>query len=294
MNRSSRLSRFLLITLLLFLSGCAVKFIYNQLDWLIPWYLDDYVSLNSDQEKLFEDRLQSYLDWHRKQQLPVYADFLEWVAQSSENGLSLQEIDELQARIEDLSAQLFARLAPALVDSFADLDDEQVTELFKNLEQENEDYIEQFIQTPEQKQRRKRVREVRKFIERWTGTLDSEQLELIQLWSKDYALMGEEFIQSRVAWQQRLRHILQRRGERDYLQQALQEIFSTRRRIRTEEYEKKFRENETLLKQLYLQLDKSLTQKQRSRMITKLKNYAEDFRELSRQSRMHTPRTEPD
>lgn len=289
-----RSCRLLFITLILLLSGCAVKFIYNQLDWLIPWYLDDYVSLNSSQEKLFQERLQSYLDWHRKQQLPVYADFLDWVAMSSENGLSLKEIDELQARIEDLSAQLFARLAPALQDSFADLSDEQVTELFANLEQENEDYVEQFIETPEHKQRRKRVREVRKFIERWTGTLDEEQMKLIQLWSQDYALMGAEFMQSRVAWQQRLRYIMQRRDERSYLEQALHEIFSTRRRIRTQEYEKKLRENENLLKQLYLQLDKSLTQKQRSRMISKLKNYAADFRELSRQSRMQAPLTEPD
>jgi hypothetical protein len=293
MSCHSRALRLLLFTLLLLVSGCAVKFIYNQLDWLIPWYLDDYVSLNSDQERLFEERLQGYLDWHRKQELPVYADFLEGVAKSAENGLSRDEIDALQLRVKQLSAELFTRLAPALVDSFASLDDEQVTELFTNLAEENQEYVEKFIETSEQEQRQKRAERVQDFIERWTGSLNDGQVRLIQLWSQKYEMMGAEFLQSRIAWQQQLKDTLQRRDEHAYLERSLHQVFSRRGSLRTQEYVKKYEMNEVLLKQLYLQLDKSLSQNQRRRLIEKLEAYAEDFRELSLQPQNPEPLSLP-
>ena len=35
-------------------SGCAVKLVYNQLDWLIPWYLSDYLDMNGEQDDFFD------------------------------------------------------------------------------------------------------------------------------------------------------------------------------------------------------------------------------------------------
>lgn len=275
--------RLLLIALVLLQSGCAVKFIYNQLDWLIPWYLDDYVSLDAQQEVLLEQRLQHYLDWHRKQQLPVYADFLQWIAQSSEDGLTLAELDHIQIQSEKFSAELFARLAPALQDLFSSLDDQQVTELFNNFAEENKDYFEQYVETGEKKQRQKRAKDIRKFIQRWTGHLNDEQVKRIEQWSRQYLLMGKDFLQSRQAWQQQLQQILLRRKEPVYFEQALENLFANRRLGRTEEYKKKFKINEIHMKQLYLDLDATLTGEQRSRMMRKLKAYAEDFMELSKQ-----------
>lgn len=273
--------RLFIIALLFLLSGCAVKFIYNQLDWLIPWYLDDYVSLTLQQETLFESRLQQYLDWHRRQQLPIYADFLEWVAHSSEDGLNLSELDTIQTRSEKFTVELFARLAPALQVLFEDLDDGQVTELFRNLEKENKKYYEHYVERSEKKQRYKRVKDVRKFIERWTGNLTDEQVELIRNWSWKYQLMGKDFLHSRQAWQKQFQQVLKRRREHAYLERSLQDLFSNRRLGMSEEYNKKYQFNESLLKQLYLDLDASLSSEQRSRMIRKLKSYAQDFRELS-------------
>lgn len=274
----------LVLSVVILLSGCAVKFVYNQLDWLIPWYLDDYVSLNSSQEKLFEERLQQYLEWHRKEQLPVYADFLEWMAESSKDGLSLTEIDEFQSRSEQFSAELLTRLAPALLDILASLDDQQVMQLMRNLQQENEKYAEKYVETSAKKQRYRRVKEVRKFIERWTGTLDDEQMLLIRNWSQKYELMGQEFLQSRENWQRQLGNILQRRKQRDYFDQSLTELFSNPAASRSDQYQKIFKANEVLLKRLYLQLDQSLTKSQRGRMVRKFNDYAADFRELSQQS----------
>lgn len=45
-----------LVTILV-LSGCGVRFFYSQLDWLVPWYLRDYVTLDDSQRALLDRRL---------------------------------------------------------------------------------------------------------------------------------------------------------------------------------------------------------------------------------------------
>jgi hypothetical protein len=278
-----RLRIFLVIPIVILMSGCAVKFIYNQLDWLIPWYLDDYVSLTAEQENMLDQRLEEYLSWHRQKQLAVYADFLDEIALASEDGFSLTELDEIQFRTEIFGDQLFARLAPAMVDLFVSLDDEQVDELFVNFEQENEKYYKKFVEREEQFQRAKRFNDMRKFIQRWTGELNEKQIERIERWSEQYQLMGEDFLLARKVWQQHLKEILNRRIEREFFEQSLINLFANRRLGRSSEYDKKLKYNKLLLEKLELDLDQSLYTQQRSHMIRTLNNYAQDFRELSEQ-----------
>ncbi len=276
--------RLLLVTFLLFaLSGCAVKFIYNQLDWLIPWYLDDYVTLDPLQELQFDAQLESYLNWHRRQQLPVYAEFLEWVADAAEDGLDLTEIEQIQLRTEGFTGQLFSRLGPSLATLFKTLTDEQIEEMYVNFARENDKYRKKYIEEKEIKQRYKRAKDVSKFIQRWTGPLEEAQQDKISQWSRQYKLMGEEFLQSRQNWQLRLKDVLQQRHDGDQFERLLNDLFANRGLGRSDQFKQKLDHNQQRLKQLYLDLDQSLSPDQRRHLINKLHAYAEDFRELSGQ-----------
>ena len=63
--------------LALTLSGCsATQFIYNRVDILVRWYLDDYVSLDREQQARFDDRFDLLIEWHRREELPVYGVLL--------------------------------------------------------------------------------------------------------------------------------------------------------------------------------------------------------------------------
>ncbi len=280
-NKPLRLS--LIIILLFTLTGCAVKFVYNQLDWLIPWYLDDYVTLDPLQEVQFDAELEDYLRWHRREQLPEYADFLQWVAQISEDGFSRNEVDQMQLRSQAFADILFRRLGPSMVELLQQLTDEQIEEMYINFAAENDEYREKYIEQKVVKQRYKRAKDIRKFIERWTGPLDFDQQQLIKDWSQEYQLMGAEFIQSRLDWQARLKLALDKRDNETEFEQAVLELFAQRRMFRSESYWEKFEFNQQLLKQLYLDIDKSVTKSQRQSSIAKLNAYAQDFRELAAQ-----------
>ena len=66
----------MLLTLLA--AGCTMSFTYNHLDWLIPWYVDDYVDLSRQQRQVLQSQLGPVLQWHREEELEHY---LEWNAQ---------------------------------------------------------------------------------------------------------------------------------------------------------------------------------------------------------------------
>ncbi|EED35051.1 conserved hypothetical protein [Luminiphilus syltensis NOR5-1B] len=53
--------------------GCSsTQFIYNRLDTLIRWSVDDYIDLDRDQQQVFDDQLDTLLLWHRREELPRY------------------------------------------------------------------------------------------------------------------------------------------------------------------------------------------------------------------------------
>ena len=45
--------RHIVLTILLLVSvtGCSSKFAYNNLDWLVYWYVDDYIEFSDQQEE---------------------------------------------------------------------------------------------------------------------------------------------------------------------------------------------------------------------------------------------------
>ncbi|MCG8315980.1 MAG: DUF6279 family lipoprotein [Pseudomonadales bacterium] len=271
----------LLLTCALFLSGCAVKFVYNQLDWAIPWYLSDYMSLDGEQEDAFDERLDAYLNWHRKTQLPLYAEFLNKVASELETGLDDQDIAYIRRHTGQLAYALIERLGPDMVALFQHATEEQLEQLFEKFEEDNQEYSEEYIEPSEKEQRKQRAKIIQKYIERWTGRLSDEQQDLIREGAQRYHLMGLEMLDAKIAWQKEFERILAMRDQPENYQVALTTLMMTEGYGQSEEFNQKLQRNEAILKELYLKLDKSLTDKQRQHAIKKLKSYADDFQELA-------------
>lgn len=280
-NAQSAMLKLLLLSWVFMVGGCAVKFVYNQLDWAIPWYLSDYISLDGSQEDAFDQRLEAYLRWHRTTQLPEYAVFLEKVADDLESGMKETSIRYVQDESSRLGRVLLERLVPDMVMLFQDASDEQVDALFEKFAEDNEEYKEKYIEPPEQEQRNRRARETAKYVERWTGRLRSEQKDLIREGTEKYALMGAEFLQARLAWQAEFRRILAMRSDKEAFGRALTHLLLNEAFGQTAAFQRKFEHNQQLLVSLYLRLDKTLTERQRDKAVEKLRSYAEDFYELA-------------
>lgn len=281
--RTQLLRLSLIVLFSVMLSGCGVRFVYNQLDWLIPWYLEDYVELNGDQEALFEKRLNAYLAWHRTDQLPQYAAFLQQVADRAETGLTHEDIAEIEVQTEAFAQSLMDRMLNDLIDLLATASDEQIDQLFKRLEQDNQEYRREYIDVSTDKQLKQRYKEVINYAERWTGNLSAQQKKQINDWITQFELMGPEIESARLTWQQEFRRVLELRGDRKAYEAAFKKLISNPDFGRSPELKRKLAHNSELAVALYLKLDKTLSQRQRQHMVNKLRSYADDFQLLSAQ-----------
>lgn len=278
------IQRLVLVSVLALLtSGCAVRFVYNQLDWLVPWYLDDYITLEGSQKQLFKSRLDAYLQWHRREQLPLYAEFLDDVADRAKRGLTPSDIATIQRRTEELAQAMVIQLQPDMIELFAMATDKQVDKLFRKFAEDDARFRKEYLDVSVKQQRRQRAKEAEQYVERWTGSLHKEQRKMIDDWSQSYDLMAEELLETRTAWQQEFRRILDMRQDRPAYEAAFRQLLANPAFGRSETLQRKLDRNEQAVIALYLQLDRSLSPDQRTRMVKKLRSYADDFRHLAQQ-----------
>lgn len=274
-----------LAALLVVASGCAVRLVYNQLDWAIPWYFDDYLTLESEQKTVFRQQLDDYLYWHRVDQLPQYASFLREVAVQAGNGLDQHEITAIQGRTEAFANTLITQMIPHVTTVFAGVSDAQVEQFYRQLRKSNKAFRKEHIDVSERAKRKQAANDARDYVERWVGGLNDDQDEIIRHWSESYEPMGKEILEGRIAWQNRFREILQlRKSQPEQYQQRMAHLLNDRQFGRTDAFNRKFQRNSEALASLYQQLDASLTAEQRKRLIQKLNQYADDFVVLSKQA----------
>ncbi|MEZ5506590.1 MAG: DUF6279 family lipoprotein [Gammaproteobacteria bacterium] len=87
-----------------------------------------------------------------------------------------------------------ARIAwPDMIELFAMASDEQVEDLFSKFAEDDARYRKEYLEQSLDEQRRQRAKEVRHYVERWTGTLDDKQRKLIKRWSESFDPMGDDF-----------------------------------------------------------------------------------------------------
>ena len=97
------------------LNGCsATQVIYNRADILIRWYLDDYVTLDRDQQAHFDERLDALLEWHRQEELPEYVMLLDDALVILDTDVSLAATRSMAEDIESAAIRLQDRFLELL------------------------------------------------------------------------------------------------------------------------------------------------------------------------------------
>ena len=106
---------------------------------MASWQLDNYFGLTSQQEEWIEERMRLHLDWHRKQELPRYRDFLIEVQNRSVDGLTMSELDEGYARLDQKRIRTLETLLTDTASFLAGISPEQINTLEKKMIEENQD-----------------------------------------------------------------------------------------------------------------------------------------------------------
>lgn len=223
------LRRCLLLLLLLTLAGCSTRFFYNRLDFLVPWHLRDYVSLEREQRALLDRELAGFLDWHRQQELPRYHQLLAQARERLDDGFTQEDAAFLTGEAQRALDRLQWRSLEWMLPLGQSLTDEQILEFIASLREQQSEYQEKYLERDEQQYRDDACERLDDNVRRFLGRLEQAQKERLHracgelirsdhLWLASRAAWIEELegllLQREPGWQQRLRDSLASRDER--------------------------------------------------------------------------------
>jgi hypothetical protein len=277
-------SLLLLIGVVVLLFACGPRWAYPNLDWLIPWYVEDYIPLDAQQDDELGARLRYQLDWHCRTQMNRYADFLRQLRHDLSipgRPVPASRWADYLERLRQYWIDLIYQVGPDAVAILVTASDEQIKTLFANIEETNHELEDEYVDPPIEARRRNRQKRMQKRITYWTGALNRPQQEQVNQWAYDLAETAEEWMAHRRRFQATLRQQLaQRRPGEDY-ERRLLDLFATPEKLRTPSFQAKIDTNMDLTFALLENISRSLTPIQRRHTVKRIGKLADELEQLA-------------
>jgi hypothetical protein len=276
--------RIFTICLLLVVSGCGPRLIYPHLDWLIPFYVDDYISLNREQSGLLEKRLLQVLDWHCRTQLPAYARSLRKLAKELEDPGQPVSYERLQYYSNQFIThwrELAKQIGPEMADILATASDEQLAELFQNVEKRNTKFKAKYVDISLEKLEEKRKERLTKDLKQWISRLTPEQMQAVSDWSDQIKPLAADGLKNRESVLAEFQNLLINRRHDPDFKEAFVALLVNLDQMRTPGFQKKIDYNTDVTFKLIMKIDRSLNNTQRAYLLKHIGTLAADFEKLS-------------
>ena len=187
--------------LALTLSGCsATQLIYNRVDILVRWYLDDYVSLGSEQQERFDARLETLLDWHRREELPAYVMLLDDALIILDDGVPMDDTRAMADRIEEAAIRFQDPFLELLLSTGEDLTLEQKQQFVDTLISKQEEFEEDRLARSDAEYREDLESRFDKQLSRYLGSLSAEQTDRIAEGVAEMTRLDRFWLEDRRVW----------------------------------------------------------------------------------------------
>ena len=279
-----RIMRALLVALsLAVLGGCSLlRFGYGQLDHYAAWQADAYFDLDADQKQEFNKRFDRLHEWHRHEQLPDYAAFLNAIRGRFQNGLTREDVlwvmEGVKARYRNLinhSAHDMAAMLLAVTPA-------QLETLRRKWDRDNRRFAREYhLGDSAEEQREARLRRLLSRISDWTGHLGHEQEQKIAAIAADATLFHKLRYEDRVRRQREFLQLMEQRGDRAPFGETLRRWLLNWEEGRDPEYARRSDEWTRAQADLYMQIARMLTPQQRAHVERRLQKYMDDFTRLA-------------
>jgi hypothetical protein len=271
----------LAVALLATVVACGTQFAYNRLSWLAHYYLSNQVSLDGPQSNALRANLREFFAWHRRTELPRYADFLDRFAAAADQPLTRQQMERGRGEIEGFVSASVAHGAPDAARWLRGLRAGQIDELFASFEAKERESREENCGVDPAKRRAKATARFIDNVEDWSGRLTRAQRELIA--SRLAKTQGDPCLDVSAQEKSRkeFRALVDRhRDAADFPDRIA--TFMTRPEDRWDpEYRRTYEANREIFLQLLTDLNNTMTAEQRRRSIGKLRGFSRELKALA-------------
>ncbi len=279
-----RARRCLLLAVLVgLLTGCSrVQLVYNQLDWLLPYYLETYIDLSDEQGAYLERQVGALLTWHCSTQVTAYADLLREANTDFQRGrMSPERLENYSARVESYWRQLMRQVSPTIAGLLLDASDEQLEEFFDEFQRRNDEWLAEFRKKSDRELHEDYRRLMTKELERWFGPLSPTQQQAVMEWIERLVPLAEEGFKMRQRWQARLSELLGQREDVSVFQAGITELLVNPAVVRPPVYQARLEYNHRTTIDLVHEVGTELTEAQRQHLAHQTSSIAWDLEQLA-------------
>jgi len=270
------LKKFSLI-ILIFLTGCSsTTFIYNRIDFLLPWYFAGYVDLSRDQKQYLDELLIPFFSWHRHEELPRYAEIINSVEEILDSEVKVENITLITQDVEESWFRLEDELLLWILPLTKDLSDEQINNFLQVMQTKTIESENKYLKRNDQVYQKDNYNRLRKNLRRFIGTMSKEQLDLVKIASKSMRRVDTEWVQNRKKLVANLGSILQRKEswEKRFIS------ITHRDDLVSKNYRDNYAYNIDITNHLIAAILNTRTEKQDKELRAKLKRYRTDIETL--------------
>jgi hypothetical protein len=281
-------TRYLFVLLgCLLLAACSSKsFFYNRLDWLIPWYVEDYVDLTAKQREYFDVQLAPFLSWHREEELNRYIGFLGRIEQDIAGDVSPAMIrlwvDEAMLAVRRSQS----RLLEVGIDLAGRLDDQQMVTIGKRLMEKQAELEQEYLSRSDKEYTDDTYDRLADRLDDYMGRLDSEQRQTLREASAELVRLDRAWLSDRRAWLEAILPLLAREpGWEDAIRQQANDRFE----YRSVAYRQALEHNLGLISTAVASVLNNRDRNQQSRLVAELADLRHELQELNQQVAEETP-----
>lgn len=260
------------------------QFAYNQANTVFAWLADDYFDFDAQQKADLQKRFERFHAWHRYEQLPEYAKFMQVARTRMKDGVSHEDVmwfvEGLRARTRTAAQKAAPEAAPLL----ATLTPAQIENLQRKWAKENRKYTaERKVNGSVEERYEAEGKRIIKHLKEWLAPLTSEQEARVMQLTRELPQLERERYAERLRRQKEFLEVLAHRNEElPRFTQRLTEWMVNWERGRSAEYQRQIDASWQKRADLFVAVDKMLSPEQRTASLQRLDNYAADFSQLAR------------
>lgn len=274
-----------LIALFLVSACSSTTYVYNRLDFLLPWYMDDYVDLTAEQEAYLDELLVPFLAWHRAQELPVYLIALDNIEDGLNQPLTAEIIGTIVTDFEAAWLRLQGEGLTQLLDLGARLSDEQIATFLEALWEQQREFEEEYLERTEAEFYEDNYDNTLDTLQDYIGRLSDVQRQWVRESSRQLLRSDRVWLQERARWLTQLAILLERKPG---WQQRVRAAISARNDTASPDYQRVYEHNMDVIYQLTAQVLNARNERQSRHLKDKLADIRQDLEALIAQGKTDT------
>ena len=280
---SHLLKAIFIMTLVMMTASCSFKTLYNQLDNLIPYYVEGMVSLDGMLEEKVAQRTLVLINWHRDTQLNKYANWLRVLQRDTNNHLTEDKMRKHIATLYRFWQSISLKADEEMVLLLPLLNTEQRKELYSSIDEKNDEFREEYAEVKSEERITQYTDRIIDNYETWLGVLTDEQEVSVKQTAARLQSTARYRLERRKQWQRSIKLILDTNNSTSQKNASLREFFTGYKSQEIVAMNTVFNLNKNIISHLTLQIVHSMTDEQKAHFVTSTNDYIRMFEELAKQ-----------